>query len=82
VDFHNNVPENTMILKVLATENVKAKLKIYDVAANLILSETVNCEEGIDCKIYINAKNLSSGVYFGILTAKGEKLKLNFAIEK
>ena len=82
IDFHNSVSEKTIILKILTAEDVKAKLKIFDVAANIILSKTVNCEAGIDNKIHVDAKKLSSGVYFGILNAKGETLKLKFAIEK
>ncbi len=82
IDFNNNVPEFTIILRIETYVDTDVKIKIFDIAANLIYTNTVHCEAGFSNNVYVNAKNLSSGVYFAVLKAKGKVLKLKFAIEK
>jgi len=81
IDFNNNVPEFTIILRIETFVDTDVKIKIFDIATNLIYSNTVSCEAGFSNNVYVNAKNLSSGVYFAVLKAKGKVLKLKFAIE-
>jgi M6 family metalloprotease-like protein len=82
IDFNNDIPEFTIILRIETFVDTDVKIKIFDIAANLIYTNTVHCEAGFSNNMYVNAKNLSSGVYFTILKAKGKVLKLKFAIEK
>jgi M6 family metalloprotease-like protein len=82
IDFNNYVPVFTIILRIETYMDTDVKIKIFDIAANLIYSNTVHFEAGFSNNVYVNAKNLSSGVYFAVLKAKGKVLKLKFAIEK
>jgi M6 family metalloprotease-like protein len=82
IDFNNDVPEFTIILRIETFVNTDVKIKIFDIAANLIYTNTVHCEAGFSNNLYVDAKDLSSGVYFAVLKAKGKVLKLKFAIEK
>jgi len=82
IDFGNEVPDQTIILKILTIQDVEVDIKIFDIAANKIYQNSSFCENGVTNKVYINAKNLSSGVYFAILKADGKVKKLKFAVEK
>ncbi len=82
VNYHSQIPDETIILRIETYQNVDVKIKIFDIAANIIYENTSSCEIGFDNKINIDASDLSSGVYFVILSAKGKVLKLKFAIEK
>jgi M6 family metalloprotease-like protein len=82
IDFGNEVPDQTIILRILTTKDVEVDIKVFDVAANKIYQKTALCENGVINKVYFDAKNLASGVYFAILKAKGKVLKLKFAVEK
>ncbi len=82
IDFNNEVPEFTIILRIGTFVDTDVNIKIFDIAANLIYTNTVQCEADFFKNLYINAKKLSSGVYFAVLKAKGKVLKLKFAIEK
>jgi len=82
IDFSNNVPEETIILQILTTKNSDVAIKIFDIAANIIYTNTSDCEAGFVKKINIDASKMSSGVYFAVLSANGKILKLKFAIEK
>ncbi|MFC1898627.1 FG-GAP-like repeat-containing protein [Candidatus Cloacimonadota bacterium] len=82
IDFGNEVPDQTIILRILTTQDVNVDIKIFDIAANKIYGNSTFCENGVINKVYINAKKLSSGVYFAVLKAKGKVMKLKFAVEK
>ena len=82
IDFNNYVPEFTVILRIETFVDIDVKIKIFDIAANLIYTNTVHCEAVFSNNVYVDAKKLSSGVYFAVLKAKGKVLKLKFAIEK
>lgn len=82
IDFGNEVPEQTIILRILTTQDVNVDIKIFDIAANKIYEKSSLCENGVINKVYIDAKKMSSGVYFAILKAGGKVLKLKFAVEK
>lgn len=82
IDFNNYVPAFTIILRIETFVDTDVNIKIFDIAANLIYTNTVHCEADFFKNLYINAKKLSSGVYFAVLKAKGKVLKLKFAIEK
>jgi M6 family metalloprotease-like protein len=82
IDYGNEVPDQTIILRMLTTKDVKVDIKIFDIAANKIYENSSQCEKGVVNKEYINAKKLSSGVYFAILKADGKVMKLKFAVEK
>ena len=82
IDFNNYVPAFTIILRIETYMDTDVKIKIFDIAANLIYTNTVHCEADFFKNVYVDAKDLSSGVYFAVLKAKGKVLKLKFAIEK
>ena len=82
INYHSLIPAETIILRIETYQDVNVKIKIFDIAANKIYENTSSCEAGFDNKINIDASNLSSGVYFAVLSAKGKVLKLKFAIEK
>ncbi|HPR17576.1 MAG TPA: hypothetical protein PLD62_04945 [Candidatus Cloacimonadota bacterium] len=82
VDFGANVPEMTIILRMLTTKDANVNVKVFDIAGNKIYEKNQNCAKNVVGKMYINAGKLSTGVYFAILKADGEVLKLKFAVEK
>jgi len=82
INYHSRIPAETIILRIETYQDVDVEIKIFDIAANKIYENISSCEVGIDTKINIDASDLSSGVYFAILSAKGKILKLKFAIEK
>jgi M6 family metalloprotease-like protein len=82
INYHSQIPAETIILRIETYLDVDVKIKIFDIAANKIYENISSCETGFDNKIYIDASDLSSGVYFAVLSAKGKILKLKFAIEK
>ena len=82
INYHSQIPAETIILRIETYQDVNVKIKIFDIAANKIYENISSCETGFDNKINIDASDLSSGVYFAVLSAKGKVLKLKFAIEK
>ena len=82
INYHSQIPAETIILRIETYIDVEVEIKIFDIAANKIYENTSSCEAGFANKINIDASNLSSGVYFAVLSAKGKVLKLKFAIEK
>ncbi len=82
IDFGNEVPDMTIILRIMTSKNVNVKVKIFDSAANIIYQQEQYCEKYIPNKMYINAKKWASGVYFAIIKANGKVIKRKFAIEK
>ncbi|MCF7814282.1 MAG: hypothetical protein K9N40_07380 [Candidatus Cloacimonetes bacterium] len=82
VDFGNEVPYMTIILRIMTSEDVDVNVKIFDSAANKIYQQDQYCEKYIPKKVYINAKKWASGVYFAIIKANGKVIKRKFAIEK
>ncbi|MCK5050090.1 MAG: hypothetical protein KAS53_00015 [Candidatus Cloacimonetes bacterium] len=82
INYHSQIPDETIILRIETYQDVNVKIKIFDIAANKIYENISFCEIGFDNKVNIDASDLSSGVYFAILSAKGKVLKLKFAIEK
>jgi len=82
INYHSRIPAETIILRIETYQDVDVEIKIFDIAANKIYENISSCEVGFDTKINIDASDLSSGVYFAILSANGKVLKLKFAIEK
>ncbi|MDA3814350.1 MAG: hypothetical protein PF570_08875 [Candidatus Cloacimonetes bacterium] len=82
INYHSQIPAETIILRIETYQDVNVKIKIFDIAANKIYENISSCEAGFNNKINIDASDLSSGVYFAILSAKGKVVKLKFAIEK
>ncbi len=82
INYHSIIPAETIILRIETYQDVNVKIKIFDIAANKIYENISSCEAGFDNKINIDASDMSSGVYFAVLSAKGKILKLKFAIEK
>ena len=82
INFHNLIPDNTIILRIETYKDVNVNIKIFDIAANKIYETTCLCNADFANRIHINAGKLSSGVYFAVLKAKGKVLKLKFAVEK
>ncbi len=82
INYHSQIPDETIILRIETYQDVDVIIKIFDIAANKIYENISSCEIGFDNKINIDASDLSSGVYFAVLSAKGKVLKLKFAIEK
>ena len=82
INYHSLIPAETIILRIETYQDVDVEIKIFDIAANKIYENTSSCEVGFNNKVNIDASDMSSGVYFAILSAKGKILKLKFAIEK
>ncbi|MDP8267935.1 MAG: T9SS type A sorting domain-containing protein [Candidatus Tenebribacter davisii] len=82
INYNSYIPAETIILRIETFQDADVKIKIFDIAANKIYENTCSCEVGFNNKINIDASDLSSGIYFAILSAKGKVLKLKFAIEK
>ncbi len=82
INFHSDIPAETIILRITTYQNVKVKIKIFDIAANKIYENISSCEVGFDNKININASDMASGVYFAILNAKRKDLKIKIDIQK
>ncbi|MCD6176649.1 MAG: hypothetical protein J7K29_02310, partial [Candidatus Cloacimonetes bacterium] len=82
INYHSSIPAETIILRIETYQDVDVEIKIFDIAANKIYENISSCEVGFDTKINIDASDLSSGIYFAILSAKGKILKLKFAVEK
>ncbi len=77
-----NVLEKTVTLKIMTGIDTNVKVKVFDIAGNIIYKETVFCEAYIEKGVFIDAGKLSSGIYFGNLKARNKVLKLKFAVEK
>ncbi|MCK4653916.1 MAG: immune inhibitor A, partial [Candidatus Cloacimonetes bacterium] len=82
INYHQTIPENTIILRIETYYDVDVNIKIFDIVANLLYENDVFCEADFVNRVYIDAKKMSSGVYFTVLKAKGKVRKLKFAIEK
>ncbi|MCK4311702.1 MAG: immune inhibitor A [Candidatus Cloacimonetes bacterium] len=82
INYHQTIPENTIILRIETYYDVDVNIKIFDIAANLLYKNNVFCEADFVNRVYIDAKKMSPGVYFTVLKAKGRVRKLKFAIEK
>ena len=82
INYHSQIPDETIILRIETYQDVDVKIKIFEIAANKIYENISSCEIGFDNKVNIDASDLSSGVYFAVLSAKGKVLKIKFAIEK
>jgi len=80
--FKGNSRENTLTIKIMTGRDGNVKCKIFDIAGNLIFSDTKYCEAYIDNSICIDAEKLASGVYFANLYSRNKTMKLKFAIEK
>lgn len=65
-------------------KNAKAgiKVKIFDIAGNKIYSDSIEKNAGNSQDIWFSTKNLSSGVYFGIIRSRGETQKVPIAVIK
>ncbi|MCD4817892.1 MAG: immune inhibitor A [Candidatus Cloacimonetes bacterium] len=80
--FNGVTKEDIITLRLMLSKDAFVKIKIYDVAANIILEEKIECKAYIQSAFDIDARKLSSGVYFVIIKADNEVKKLKFAIEK
>jgi M6 family metalloprotease-like protein len=80
--FNGNLREQTLTVKIMTGIDAQVKLRVFDIAGNLVLTDKTYCEAYIDNCILIKADKLSSGIYFANLYSRGEVLKLKFAIEK
>ena len=80
--YKGEVQNKTITLKIMTSVNTEVKVKIFDIAGNRIFNKMVFCEKNMETGVFIDADELSSGVYFSIIKAKGEILKKKFAIEK
>jgi hypothetical protein len=80
--FSGQTREMELTVRIMTGIDTEVKLKVFDIAGNLVLSEKEYCTAYIKNSIFINAENLASGIYFANLTAGGEIMKLKFAIEK
>jgi len=82
INYHSQISAEIIILRIETYQDVDVEIKIFDIAANKIYENTSSCEVGFNNKVNIDASDMSSGIYFAILSAKGKVLKLKFAIEK
>ena len=57
------------------------KVKIFDIAGNLVYSKNVDNEYSKFQDIIWNSSKMSSGLYFGIVQSAGEQKKIPIAIE-
>jgi len=80
--FNGSIREKTLTVKVMTGVDTEVKIRVFDIAGNLVMTEKQFCEAYVDNSIFIDAKKLSSGIYFANLYSQGETLKLKFAIEK
>ena len=71
-----------LTVRIMTGIDTDVKLKVFDIAGNLVFKEKKYCEAYMENSIFINAEKMSSGIYFANLTAGGKILKLKFAIEK
>ncbi len=80
----NALHSNPITIQVTTTLNSNAKVKIYDIAGNLVYSKNAFCSAFISNKdaFVINPKKMSSGVYFAVVSVDGETMTIKFAIEK
>ncbi|MBN1948302.1 MAG: VCBS repeat-containing protein [Candidatus Cloacimonetes bacterium] len=76
------IREEILTLKIMTRDNASVKVRIFDIAGNLIQDDILVCEAYLGNDYQINAEKLSSGVYFALISARGESLRLKFAIEK
>lgn len=77
--------EETITIKIMTSRVADVELKVFDIAGNIIFKEKRRCDAydlSANSRFYLNAKKISSGVYFAVIKAKGEVLKLKFALEK
>jgi len=64
-------------------ENAKAEkidIKIFDIAANMLLKRTIERELNDYQDFCWNTKKISSGIYFAIINSAGESKKIKFAV--
>lgn len=80
--FNGQSREMELTVRIMTGIDTEVKLRVFDIAGNLILTETKYCNAYIKNNIPIDAEKLASGIYFANLTAGGEIMKLKFAIEK
>ncbi|KQC07566.1 MAG: hypothetical protein APR54_06005 [Candidatus Cloacimonas sp. SDB] len=80
--FDGSSREQTLTLKIMTGIDVLVKVRIFDIAGNLVMKDEKYCEAYLDNGIFINADKLASGIYFADLSAGAKVLKLKFAIEK
>jgi len=77
--------EETITIKVMTNRLADVKLKVFDIAGNIIFKDERRMsayDQSENSRFYLDATQYSSGVYFAVVKAKGEVLKLKFALEK
>jgi len=60
----------------------KIKLKIFDIAGNIVYKEKYEKETGENQELVWNISDISSGVYYGIVKSGGKSITVPIAIEK
>ena len=79
--FPNPATKSEIRLKIKnADENIK--IKIFDVAANLLHEAKITKEPNDEQDFRWDISKISSGVYFAVITSGDEVKKIPFAIEK
>ncbi len=80
----NDVYPNDPTLNIGVTRDVEVKVRMYDIAGNLVYNHSALCNANMPNrdKFFIKASKLSSGLYFIIVEADGDIKKLKFGVEK
>ncbi len=80
----NNVFSGDPTLNIQVTRNAEVKVRMYDIAGNLIYKQSALCDANMPNrdKFELKASRLSSGLYFILVEADGDVKKLNFGVEK
>ncbi|MCF7857805.1 MAG: hypothetical protein K9N07_00570 [Candidatus Cloacimonetes bacterium] len=82
VNYHSQIPAETIILRLETYQDAEIVIKIFDIAANKIYENISLCESGFNSKIKIDVSGWASGIYFALLDSRGKSMKLKFALEK
>ena len=80
----NKVYPGDPTLNINVTRDVEVRIRMYDIAGNLIYDQSAFCDANMPNrdKFYLKASRLSSGLYFILVEADGDVKKLNFGVEK
>ncbi len=73
-----------LFFNIMVTRDVAVEIKVFDISGKIVFQDVYDCAAyvGNRSRVSLGIEDLSSGVYYVILSAESSKVELRFAVEK
>lgn len=73
-----------LFFNIMVTRNVPVKIKVFDISGKIVFQDIYDCAAyvGNRNRVSLGIEDLSTGVYYAILSAEGRSVELRFAVER